>query len=41
LEDRGSKDDEMPRGMWKVVEVKAGKIRVVETKGRRNKRESK
>jgi len=40
LEDRRGKDDEMYRGVWKVMETDLGKIRVAETERRRNKRKS-
>ena len=32
------KNDEVPRGVWKVMKVKAGKIGVAKTKGRREER---
>jgi len=40
LEDRRGKDDEMSRGVWKVMETDLGKIRVAETERRRGKRRS-
>jgi len=39
LEDRRSKNDKMSKEMWKAVETKAGEIRVVKAKGRREKKE--
>ena len=41
LENRRSKDDEVPERMWEAVEAEAGKVRVVETKRRREERRSK
>jgi len=40
LEDGRGKDNEISRGVWKVVEANAKKIRVAETKGRRSKERS-
>ena len=40
LENRGSENDEMPRGVWKVVETSIGKVRMGETKGGRSKKRS-
>jgi len=37
LENRGSKDDKISWEIWKVVEIKVEKIRVVKTKGKREK----
>jgi len=40
LENRGSKNNEMSKGMWKTVETKTEKVRVAETEERREKRKS-
>jgi len=40
LENRGSKDDEVSREMWKVVETSAREIRMEKTEEGRSKRES-
>ena len=40
LENRRSKDDEVPRGMWEAVEASSGKIRVGEIERRRSQGES-
>jgi len=40
LENRGSKDDKMSRGMWKAMEASIGKIGVGKTKEGRSKRRS-
>ena len=40
LENRGSKNDEMPKGVWKTVETSARKVRLEETEGGRSERES-
>jgi len=37
LEDRRSKDDKMPRRMWKAVKASAGKVRMGKTEGGGNK----
>ena len=39
LENRGGKDDEILRRVWKVVETKAEEIRVVKVKEEREKKE--
>jgi len=38
LEDRRSKDDKVPRGVWKTLEANADKTRIAKTKGGRTKR---
>jgi len=38
IESSRDKDDEMPKRVWKVVETKAKKIRVVEAEEEREKR---
>ena len=40
LENRGSENDEMLRGVWKAVETSTGEIVIGETKGERSKRRS-
>jgi len=40
LENRGSKNDEMSRGMWKTVKTSAREIRVEKAEGERSKRRS-
>ena len=40
LENRGSKDDEMPRRIWKAVEASTREIGVGKAEGRRSKRRS-
>ena len=40
LENRGSENDEMLRGVWKAVETRTGEVRMGETKGGRSKKES-
>jgi len=40
LEDRRGKDDEMPKEVWKIVEIDIGKIGVAEAEGERGKGES-
>jgi len=37
LEDRRSKDDEMSKGIWEAVEIKAEEVRLTEAKGERRK----
>ena len=39
MEDRGSQDDEVPRGVWEIVETKVGKVRLTEIEGEREKEE--
>ena len=41
LEDWKSKDNEMSRRVWKTVETKVGKTKIVEVEGRRNKKKKK
>ena len=36
LENRGSENDEMLRGVWKAVETSTGEVRMGETKGGRS-----
>ena len=38
--EQGSEDNEMPRGVWKAVETKAGEARMAETEGGGKERES-
>jgi len=38
LEDRRSKDDKVPREVWKTLEANAEKTRIAKTKGGRTKR---
>jgi len=40
LENRRSKDDKVPRGMWEAVKTSAREVRVEKAKGRRSKRRS-
>ena len=40
MENRGGKDDEVSRRVWKAVETGAGEVRMGETRGRRSKRGS-
>jgi len=40
LENGGSKDDEVPRGMWEIVETSAREIWVGKTERRRSKERS-
>ena len=40
LENRGSKNDEVSRGVQKIVETSARKVRLGETEGGRSKRKS-
>jgi len=40
LEDRRSKDDEVPGGIWQTVETNTGKVRMGKAKGGREKRKS-
>ena len=37
MENRRSKDDEVPRGMWKAVKTGAREVRMGEAKGRGSK----
>jgi len=30
LENRGGKDNKVPKGVWKAVEIKAGEVRIAE-----------
>ena len=39
LENRKGKDDEVSKGVWKIVEAKAGKTMVAKIKRREEKRE--
>ena len=38
MEDKRSKNDKMSRGIWEAVEIKVGKVRIAEAKGRRSQR---
>jgi len=40
LENRGSKNDEVSRGVWQAVEASIEKIGIREAEGRRSKRRS-
>ena len=41
LEDRGGKNDEVPRRVWKAVKTGTGEVRIAEAKGGRSQSRSK